>query len=70
MDLSKVRWFESALQEMDEDAMMKWRRQKAFEKRLKEIDDAVNAKVEEFRSAYESFRDIEEDARESTLRRR
>lgn len=62
VDLKKVRWFESAMQEMDEDAMLKWRRQKAFEKRLKEIDDAVNAKVEEFRSAYESFRTAEEHA--------
>lgn len=60
IDLRKVRWFESPIQEMDEDAMMKWRRQKAFEKRIGEIDHAVELKVLEFRTAYEEFRTEEE----------
>jgi hypothetical protein len=62
VDLSKVRWFESAIQDMDDDAMMKWRRQKAFEKRLGEIDHAVELKILEFRTAYEAFRTQEETA--------
>ena len=62
VDISKVRWFESAIQELDDSAKLKWRRQRQFSKRIKDIDDAIDAKVNELRADYEDYRNAEEDA--------
>jgi len=62
VDLDRVRWFESAIQELDESQMLKWRRARNFEKRLNEIQLAIDSKVLEFRTSYENFRTAEEDA--------
>ena len=62
VDLDRVRWFESAIQELDDTAMLKWRRQRQFEKRLETITNAVELKILEFRTSYETFRNDEESA--------
>jgi hypothetical protein len=62
IDISRCRWFESAIQELDDSAKLKWRRQKQFNKRLADIDKAIEDKVSEMRNAYESFRNAEEEA--------
>ena len=62
VDLSRVRWFESAIQELDEGALLKWRRQRQYEKRLADLKTAVETKILEFRTSYETFRREEEEA--------
>jgi len=62
VDLAKVRWFESASQNIDEAAMEKWRRNKAYTKRLEELNTATEMKIYEMRTAYEHFRHDEENA--------
>lgn len=62
VDLAKVRWFEAAVQDIDEVAMEKWRRQRKYEGRLKEIASIMESQVMDLRSAYNAYRKEEEEA--------
>lgn len=69
VDLSKIRWFESAVQDIDDVAMERWRRQRVYEARLNEISSAVENQIVQLRASYNEFRRSEEDALQKQVAR-
>lgn len=69
VDLTRVRWFEAAVQDVDEVAMEKWRRQRGYERRMQEIAKETERQIHEMRSVYDAFRHGEEAALRKQVRR-
>jgi hypothetical protein len=59
VDLSRVRYFDSASQTIDEHAVRRNKQQKAWEKRLREIESQAQGRISEVRQSLQNFKDKE-----------
>lgn len=54
-DLSKVNYFPSPVQQVDDELLKKWKQKKAWEDRLKEINRVADIETHELRNDYKNY---------------